>query len=291
MEEIFEPFIQAEQIRSSLKGTGLGLAISKSFVKMMDGEISVDSTPGKGSLFRVEVPVALSVAAEVVDVRSTGPVVLGMEPGQAAWRVLVVEDNSYNRLLLSSILSKAGFEIRQAENGEQAVALFEQWQPHFIWMDIRMPLMDGFEATAKIRSLPGGDTVKIVAITASSFKEQDKSILQAGYEEVVRKPFKGHEIFECMARQLGAKYIYENREADAVKKPKKNLTKEMLAELPPELLQDLHKATLALDREAIFAVIEHIEPLAAETAEGLQLLVDTFQIGPIRDLLGDIYEQ
>jgi CheY-like chemotaxis protein len=288
MEEIFEPFIQAQQIRSSLKGTGLGLAISKSFVEMMDGEISVDSAPGKGSLFRVELPVARSEAAEVVDVRSAGPEVLGLVPGQPAWRILIVEDNLENRLLLSSLLRRAGFEIREAENGERAVALFEQWQPHFIWMDMRMPVMDGYEATAKIRSLTGGDTVKIVAITASAFKEQDKSILEAGCDEVVHKPFKDHEIFKTMARLLDIKYLYKDMGAEASQEQAINLSAEMLAGLPPDLLQELHKATLALDREAIYAIIERIEPLAADTAKGLRTLMDNFQIGRIRELLGEV---
>jgi predicted ATPase/signal transduction histidine kinase/CheY-like chemotaxis protein len=287
VKEIFEPFIQAQQIRSSLKGTGLGLAISKSFVEMMDGEISVDSTPGKGSLFRVELPMVLVEAAEVVDTGSAGPAVLGLESGQAVWRILVVEDDPDNRLLLSSFLGKVGFEIREAENGEQAVALFEQWQPHFIWMDMRMPVMDGYEATTKIRSLPGGDTVKIVAITASAFKEQVKNILQAGCDEVVHKPFKEHEIFECMARQLGVKYIYEEKEAHGAHKPGTNLTAEMLADLPPDLLRELHKATLVLNRETILAVIERIEPLAPDTAKGLETLMDNFQVGLIRNLLGE----
>ena len=117
MENIFEPFYQVGRIKASSKGTGLGLAISKSFVEMMGGEISVDSTPGKGSLFRVELPVALAGAAEVVDVGSTGPEVLGLAPGQPAWRILIVEDNIENRLLLSSLLSQGG--LRDTGGGER----------------------------------------------------------------------------------------------------------------------------------------------------------------------------
>jgi CheY-like chemotaxis protein len=197
----------------------------------------------------------------------------------------VVEDNPDNRLLLSSLLRRAGFEIREAENGERAVDLFEQWQPHLIWMDMRMPVMDGYEATAKIRSLPGGDTVKIVAITASVFKDQDESILKAGCDEVVRKPFKDHEIFECMARVLGLTYIYEDAAAETAEKPGINLTPEMLAALPPEWLRDLRQAIQVLDREAIYAIIERIEPVAADTGAGLRSLINNFQMGQIGDLL------
>ena len=94
-----------------------------------------------------------------------------------------------------------------------------------------------------------------------------------------------------MARQLGMKYFYKERGTEAAQEQEINLTAEMLAELPPELLRDLRDATLALDRGAVFAVIERIEPLALDTAKGLRTLMDNFQIGLIRDLLGDSYEQ
>jgi CheY-like chemotaxis protein len=199
----------------------------------------------------------------------------------------VVEDNPDNRLLLSSLLLQSGFEIREAENGEQAVALFEQWQPHFIWMDMRMPLMDGYEATAKIRSLPGGDTVKIIALSASAFKKQHNSILEAGCDEVVHKPFLGHEIFESMARQLDIKYLYQGRGVEAAQKQEINLTAEMLAGLPPDLLHELGETTLVLNVEAILEVIERIEEHAPDTAENLWALVQNFEIDRSREELGE----
>jgi signal transduction histidine kinase/CheY-like chemotaxis protein/streptogramin lyase len=288
VENIFEPFYQVSKIQASSKGTGLGLAISKSFVKMMGGEISVDSTPGKGSLFRVELPVVPAEAIEVVNVWPTGPAVLGLAPGQPAWRILIVEDNIENRLLLSGLLRKAGFEIREVENGKEAIAQFHKWQPHLIWMDMRMPVMDGYEATAKIRSLPGGDRVKIVAITASAFGEQRHDILAVGCDDLVRKPFRDHEIFESMARQLDIKYLYKDMGEETLLKERINLTAEMLAELPPELNQELRQSVLALDREAIFALIERIEPMSLDTAKGLRILMDNFQTGLIGDLLGEV---
>jgi CheY-like chemotaxis protein len=287
MGHIFEPFYLVRKTRASSKGTGLGLTISKSFVEMMGGEISVDSTPGKGSLFRVELPVALAEAAEAVDAEPAGPAVVSLAPGQPAWRIQVVEDNRENRLLLSGLLHKAGFEIQEAENGEQAVALFEKWQPHFIWMDMRMPVMDGYEATAKIRSLPGGEAVKIVAITASAFSEQAPVILAAGCDDVVHKPFKDHEIFKTMARLLDIKYLYEEKGEEAARKERVDLTQEMLADLPGELVQELREATLTLNREASLEVIARIAEHAPDTAKGLGTLLDNFQVGQIRDLLGD----
>jgi CheY-like chemotaxis protein len=198
-----------------------------------------------------------------------------------------VEDNLENRLLLSSLLHKAGFEIREVENGKEAITQFHEWQPHLIWMDMRMPVMDGYEATAKIRSLPGGDMVKIVAITASAYSEQRQDILAAGCDDLVRKPFRDHEIFESMARQLDIKYFYEEMGEEALQRESINLTAEMLAGLPPELNQELRQTVLALDREAIFAVIERIEALSPDTAKGLRILMDNFQTGLIGDLLGE----
>jgi CheY-like chemotaxis protein len=198
-----------------------------------------------------------------------------------------VEDNLENRLLLSSLLRKAGFEIREVENGKEAITQFHEWQPHLIWMDMRMPVMDGYEATAQIRSLPGGDRVKIVAITASAYSEQRQDILAAGCDDLVRKPFRDHEIFESMARQLDIKYFYEEMGEEALQRERINLTAEMLAGLPPELNQELRQAILALDREAIFAVIERIEPISPDTAKGLRILMDNFQTGLIGDLLGE----
>jgi DNA-binding NarL/FixJ family response regulator len=148
-----------------------------------------------------------------------------------------------------------------------------------------MPVQDGYAATRKIRSLPGGEAVKIVAVTASVLAEQQEEIMACGCDEVVRKPFRDHEIFESMARQLGIKYLFKDRGAEAAQKPGLNLTAEMLAGLPPELLQDLRETTLVLNTDAILVVIEHIEEHAPDTAEHLRALVQTFQIDRIREVL------
>jgi CheY-like chemotaxis protein len=124
---------------------------------------------------------------------------MGLEEGQAIRRLLIVEDQQENRLLLHKLLAPHGFDLREAVNGQEVVDLFTRWHPHLIFMDIRMLIMDGREATRKIRALPCGEAVKIVALTASAFKEQRKSILQAGCDDVVLKPFQAHELFDAMA--------------------------------------------------------------------------------------------
>ena len=281
LDRIFKPFVRAEGSSASVKGTGLGLAITKSFVGLMGGEISVESTPGVGSIFRVELPVALAEAAEMAAVEIARPTVLGLEPDQPEWRILVVEDNPENRQLLVSMLHQAGFKVQEAENGKEGVSVFTQWQPHFIWMDMRMPVMDGYEATAEIRKLPSGDKVKIVAITASAFHEQHQKILDAGCDEVVHKPFKVHEVFDSMQQHLGVRYIHETEKAE----PAIKLTSEMLAKLPVEQREALRQAAHDLGISATDQVIETIRSEHPEIADALQLMANAYQFGKILALL------
>ena len=214
--------------------------------------------------------------------------VTGLASGQPDWRILVVDDNNENRLLLRDLHSRVGFSIQAAKDGEEAIAHFQQWQPDFIWMDMRMPVMDGYAATRKIRELPDGDKVKIVAVTTSVLAEHREPILAAGCDDVVRKPFREHEIFDAMARHLGVDYLYSERQREIEQDQGIALTPEMLGQLPRELLQALRKTTLSLDREATLQVIERIEAHAPETAEGLRILVQDFQMGRLGEMLGEV---
>jgi PAS domain S-box-containing protein len=285
-EHIFDPFSQIAHSTTGTKGTGLGLAITRSFVELMGGQISVDSQPGEGALFRVELPAELGAAKEIDDIVMPRPVVLGLQAGQPTWRILVVEDSPENRLLLCGLLEEAGFEIREAENGAEAVSLFKEWHPHFIWMDMRMPVMDGYEATAKIRALPGGGEVKIVAITASAFKEQRRSIIDAGCDKVILKPFQASDIFGMMEQLLEVRYIYDQEEDKVAPEPAADLTSERLAELPPALEDSLYQAVHRLDIEAAAKVIEQIHNFDSGIAAELQALVNDYRFSRIVDLLG-----
>ena len=284
LEHVFEPFVQAKQVQAAAKGTGLGLTITRSFVSLMGGEINIDSKLGKGSLFRVELPVILADAAAVSDIEAVKSEVEGLESGQPEWRILVVEDNAENRQLLTSLLYQVGFELREAENGEQAVAQFEQWHPHFIWMDMRMPVMDGYEATRRIRKLPGGDKVKIVAITASVFKEQKDTVMDAGIDAFVRKPFKRQEIFECMAQQLGVRYCYLEATEQVEPIPSK-VHAEAIAALPDELIEELRYTAISLDNQAFDLVLEQVSEHDADLAEGLAALAHQFRFDRIQALM------
>jgi len=287
LEEVFESFVRFDHPQNMERGTGLGLAISKTLVDMMNGEITIESEPGRGSLFKVKIPLKIVEAETAISSKAPIAEVIGLQADQPEWRILVVDDNIDNRVLLTTLLTNIECNVKEAKNGEEAISIFQDWHPHFIWMDMRMPVMDGFAATQKIRTLTGGEEVKIVAVTASVLEERHDEILACGCDEVVRKPFKDHEIFDSMSRHLGIKYLYKDRRAEAAQKQEINLTAEMLAGLPPDLLQELRETTLVLNMEAILEVIERIEDHAPDTAENLRALVQNFQIDRIRELLGE----
>ncbi len=286
-EHIFDPFVQQQRFTAQA-GTGLGLSICKTFAEVMDGSIEVESEAGKGALFRVRLPAGIVEAAAVKTPVEIKPRILGLAPGQKIPRILIADDHPENLLLMKTLLEGADFSVFEAENGKEALEAFEKETPDFIWMDMRMPIMDGYEAVRQIRRRPGGDKLPIVAITASAFRNQRPDILATGCDDMVFKPFKEHEIFETMARFLGIEYVYEEPDEAAASTDDVELTAAMLAELPLELLQDLDKTTLVANTNAILEVIERIREHAPETAESLQVHVQNFEIERIRELLAEL---
>jgi CheY-like chemotaxis protein len=201
-----------------------------------------------------------------------------------------VEDNPANRLLLGSLLSEAGFEMREAENGEEAIELFEQWQPHLIWMDMRMSVMDGYEATARIRQLPGGESVKIVAVTASAFMEQHKKILESGCDDVVHKPFRANEIFGSIQKHLGVRFIYEEEAGSASTTAEQAIdmgeASRMAAMLPDKLFHDLEDAVTLLDIEESYHLLEQVDKAQPELADMMRMRLDEMDFTTIRKVIG-----
>ena len=166
----------------------------------MGGRLIVQSQLGQGSTFTLSLPLP---EIDVPVVRRSSGHVIGLQAGQEGVRVLVVDDKADNRELVKQLLEAAGFDVRTANDGQQAVGAFEEWQPRLIWMDMRMPVMDGYESTRQIRALPGGDVVKIIALTASAFEEDRAAILAAGCDDMVRKPLEEDRLFVVMGELLG----------------------------------------------------------------------------------------
>jgi PAS domain S-box-containing protein len=253
---IFEPFVQLGQ-HSDINGSGLGLSITRQFVALMNGRISMESTPGKGSLFRVELPLKLAEQTDVINLKGIQEQeVVAVAPGQADFRILIVEDQLENQLLLVNLIDSIGLSYNVAENGKAGLALFKSWKPHLIFMDRRMPVMDGVEAMTIIRMLPGGKAVKIVAVTASAFTEQRTEMLAAGMDDFVSKPYHASEIYACLSRQLGLRFVYTERVP--VEPEPIPLTPAMFSVLPKELCQDLESAVKSLESERIELIIHKI---------------------------------
>jgi signal transduction histidine kinase/ligand-binding sensor domain-containing protein/CheY-like chemotaxis protein len=281
---IFDVFVQAGRA-STQQGTGLGLSICRQFVGMMGGSIRVQSTPGEGSIFRVELPVERAEESnEVAEDEDLGQVV-GLVPGQPEYRILVVEDKKENWLLLQRLLEDAGFQVQVAEDGALGVEMFRIWKPHLIWMDLRLPVMGGMEAAREIRAMDGGLRVKIVAISASAFDQQRQEVLAAGLDDFVRKPYRREEIFDCMAHHLGVRYLHGEALRGAPTDPVAALRGEALAALPQQLREELADALVRLAPGPIGEVIDRVSEQDARLAEMLARYVNRFAYTEILNAL------
>ena len=254
---IFEPFVQVGR-PGSQHGTGLGLTITRQFVELMGGTILVESTRGRGSRFCVTLPAELTQEPVAMTASTEGARIIGLEPGQPEYRILIVEDEPANRMVLERLLHNVGFHVRVAGDGPQGVELFRTLRPHFIWMDLRMPVMDGIATVRQIRALDGGREVKIAAVTASAFAEQRSDVLAAGMDDFVCKPYRPGEIFDCIARQLGVRYRWSEAVEATFGAPAAALNLEAMAALPHTLRAEFRNAVIMLDRERITRIIGRI---------------------------------
>jgi CheY-like chemotaxis protein len=281
---LFEAFVQTSAGQSVQEGTGLGLPISQEFARLMGGQISVESVVGKGSTFRFDVLVDVveETAADTKPLRR----VIGIAPGQKTFRILIVEDRPDNRRLLINLLKPMGFDLEEAENGREGVRLWEEWDPDLIWMDMRMPVMDGYEATRVIKATTKGQSTIVVALTASAFEEQRSQVLSAGCDDFVRKPYREEEIFDALTRHLGVKFLYEDSIASSpVKQNSKfRLTQQTLSVLPDELLEQLSAAASQADAEQTLETIDKIDSDLVDITRGLEDLVSEFKFRTILDI-------
>jgi signal transduction histidine kinase/CheY-like chemotaxis protein len=274
--KIFQAFYQCEFGISKGDGTGLGLAISQEFVHLMGGEIKISSTMGQGSTF--EFTILLPETESAIVVQKTQGRVIHLAEGQSEYRVLVVEDDADNRSLLTCLLKNVGFEVLGVENGEKALTAFQSWQPHFIWMDMRMPVMNGYQATKAIRVLPNGEAVKIAALTASAFQEDRAAILAAGCDELLTKPLDEDKLFQIMAQLLELKYCYSVEEIGAVRKDEDADFNALSA----EIRANLHSAAELLDIEAVLEIAQKLKMDYPQQANTLENLVSGFRFEQIQ---------
>ncbi|PSB27186.1 response regulator [Stenomitos frigidus] len=316
-ERLFEPFVQSSNGQSH-EGTGLGLPISRKFVQLMGGDITIDSALNQGTRIQFGIQVQL---AQPHDVRVRQPLrrAIALAPGQAPCRILVVDDHPESRQLLVRLLQSLGFEVQEAVNGEAAIACWQTWQPHLIWMDMRMPVLNGFEATKRIRSVetspdtPLQSTI-IIALTASAFEEERAKVLAAGCNDFVRKPFREEVILEKIANHLDVRYVYEDgdesRDGSATNISRKatqaydtpesypqgqsqpyiSLQRESqvqpssLSIMPDEWKQQVHQAAILGSDRQLLELIEQIPETHTSLANTLTKWVRNFQFDQLLTL-------
>ncbi|NEO57273.1 MAG: PAS domain S-box protein [Okeania sp. SIO3B5] len=282
---LFEPFVQTKTGRKSIEGTGLGLPISREFVHLMGGDISVISQVGKGTTFTFD------IVAEVIEIAKTTILsdrrqIIGLEPHQPVYRILVVEDVPENSQLLIQLLQPLGFKIKNAENGKQAISIWQTWQPHLILMDIIMPVMNGYEATKIIKQTSFGQATTIIALTANAFDEDRDAILAAGCDDFIAKPFSEDVLLEKLASYLGVRYLYQEiTSSSTTREPQIKLTKESLNIMPPEWLEQLHFAALSVNDQIVTQLIQQIPETEIDLINCLTDLVENFRLDVILELI------
>ena len=285
MDRIFDLFQQAGA-HVNVGGTGLGLTISRRFVEMMGGELTVKSKVGTGSCFRFDL--LLKPAAEFArrDKRASRRII-GLEPGTGPVRILAVDDAPTNRALLCALLRPRGFEVAEAGNGVEALDIFAKWSPHAILMDMRMPVMDGYEATRRLKATEAGSKTPVIAITVIDFEDTKELVMATGVDAYIRKPFRIEEICEMLGKYLGLRYVFADGKDKMIGDPAPaSLNPEARLALPQEIIQAMRQALEEGDSARLRELIAQVEKLDSATARELQALLDRYDYNKLGQWLG-----
>ena len=283
---LFEPFTQTSRDLNNQEGTGLGLAISRKYARLMGGDITVSSKQGTGSIFRLDIPIEPGDAGVALS-RKPPRRVVALRTGQPSPRILVVDDHIENRDWLMKLLSSIGFSVQGADNGQVAIRNWEDWSPRLILMDVHMPVMDGLEATRRIKAGPRGNETAIVVLTASALDEDRRAVAQSGADDFIAKPCREEELLEKIRALLNLTYDYEDtREAESRPLAGVSALSVALSQLPLELVEELRNATSIGNKRLLDSLILKV-PQAGDpdTARSLQQLADKYQYDDLTRLL------
>jgi PAS domain S-box-containing protein len=285
--KLFQPFNQNNGDLNTKEGTGLGLAISRACARLMGGDLTVTSSPGAGSIFQFEVPVERGDAK--VALRPSAPRrVIGIRAGQEVPRILVADDLLENRDWLVKLLRVLGFSVQGVENGEAAIRSWEEWNPGLILMDVHMPVMDGLEATRRIKATPRGKETVVIALTASAMDDQRLTALQSGVDDFITKPCDENELLEKMRVHLNIAYDYEETNGNESEPAAgaSALSAERLGKVPLELVEQLRNATLSGNKNLMDNLILKVGTTGhAGAAQALQKLADHYEYDALIQLL------
>jgi PAS domain S-box-containing protein len=277
-QKLFEAFSQTQRGQQK-SGTGLGLTISREFVRLMGGDIQVESQLGQGSRFRFDI-VALTQCHANAAPSDTLPII-GLAPGQPRYRCLIVDDNPSNRRLLAQLLKVLAVDLQEAANGMDAIALWKAWQPDLIWMDLRMPDLDGYETTRRIRQLeaaqPTPTPVTIIAISATTLTNQYELAIAAGCNDFIFKPFAESEIFAALQCHLGVQHRYAEDTSALNPAIDETCLVQWINALPQDIQTTLKQAVILGYTHKIRDIIHQIEAYNPELANLFHELAEEFE--------------
>lgn len=282
---LFKHFVQTSSGMSKTSGTGLGLALSRELANLMGGDITVKSDFGAGSVFTFYIVIETGRVEDVQEVISRS--VVGIENGMEPFKILVVDDTDENRQVAVELLDLVGFKTMEAVDGEDAVKKFEEWNPDLILMDMRMPVIDGYEATRRIKLTEKGRQTPVVALTASSFEDERKKIGDLDIQAYIRKPFREIELFGTIGNILNVKYIYDDKNAPSEEKPAITDSEiiEFIAKLPDDFIVQMQDATIVADLDLLIDLIRRIEDRNADLARHLTALANNYDYENLQRLL------
>ncbi|WP_017652796.1 PAS domain S-box protein [Fortiea contorta] len=291
---LFEAFGQTDSGRKSQQGTGLGLAISRKYVQLMGGDITATSNLTEGSRFAFHIQISLASASEITSHQHQGHVI-GLVPNQGEYRILVVDDARDSRILVVKLLTSVGFAVREATNGEEAIAQWLEWQPHLIFMDMRMPVMDGYEATRIIKTteIEYQKHPIIIALTANAFEEQREAMIKAGCDYLINKPFREEFLLEKISEYLGVRYLYQEDNYQSANSKQKTTEQVLtstdlssfLSLMSPEWIRQVYHAAAQCSDDLI---LELVPQIPAENTLLIQHIIDlahNFQFEKIMEIV------
>jgi len=279
--KIFEPFYQSNNFSSHI-GTGLGLTICKQYAELFGGNISVESKLNTGTTFTVQIPVNLADKSEIVQYNYQS--IKSLAPTEPEYKILIIEDQQENWILLQRILENVGFSVKIAENGQKGLEKYKTWNPQLIFMDIRMPVMDGLEATKIIRQVENDKKIKIIGVSAHVFKDEIQNILSVGMNDFIKKPYHFSEIYISLQKHLNVKYIFQdNNNLSSIEQIPLNI--EMFKKIDNDTLLNLKELIENLDRDKIIEQINNIKLQDNELGEILFNYINTFRYTEIYRIL------
>jgi signal transduction histidine kinase/CheY-like chemotaxis protein/PAS domain-containing protein len=285
--KIFGAFEQTQTGQMAPDGTGLGLTICQRLVEKMQGSLTVRSVLGQGSTFEFTIPVGIKNSSPVTD---TGHPTAHLAPQQPTYRVLVVDDSAMNRQVLVQFLSDVGFDIREAEDGETAIAQWKEWQPHLILLDLRMPGMSGIDVVRQIRthehqSPPTGTEVSptVIAVTASALLERQKEAIAAGCNDFVTKPVHLPHLLEVIAQHLNITLVPGQTLSTAgmAGMTAPVLRPDALAAMPQDWVSALYTAVLRCEDNRVSDLITQIPTHHQDLRQALDYYTQRLQLEPI----------